>query len=93
MDRGIHIPFQSNLKAFLGNLKACGPCDSSLDNLFRGEHSKRGPILGAIKPKSNKDMDSYPSRCPIEANDLHRTFNPSTGIAPDTFRRASVGRA
>ena len=53
----------------------------------------RGPILGAIKPKSNKDMDSYPSRCPIEANDLHRTFNPSTGIAPDAFRRASVDRA
>ena len=53
----------------------------------------RGPILGAIKPKSNKDMDSYPSRCPIEANGLYRTFNPSTGIAPDAFRRASVDRA
>jgi hypothetical protein len=68
-------------------------CTSLLDKPNSGEHAVSGPSAGGHPNQSNEDMDSYPSRCPIEANSFHRTFNQSTGIAPDASRRASVGRA
>jgi hypothetical protein len=45
------------------------------------------------KRKIETDMDSYPSRCPVEAMGLRRTLNQSTGFALDATRRASFDRA
>jgi hypothetical protein len=68
-------------------------CKSSLDKAYVEEQGIRRFAVPKPIQRLKEEMDSYPSRCPIEVVNLYRTLNQSTGIVPDAARRAGLNRA